>query len=133
MGPGARNLITDVAGLMVGNAQDKDLKSGSTVLLGTAPFTASYAVMGGAPGTRDTDLLEPDKSVQSVDALVLSGGSAFGLDAASGVVTGLRAQGRGFSLGALHVPLVPTAILADLLNGGQKNWQDRAQGRNNPS
>ena len=124
MGPGARNLITDVAGLMVGNAQDEDLKSGSTVLLGTAPFTASYAVMGGAPGTRDTDLLEPDKSVQSVDALVLSGGSAFGLDAASGVVTGLRAQGRGFSLGALHVPLVPTAILADLLNGGQKNWQD---------
>ena len=124
MGPGARNLITDVAGLMVGNAQDEDLKSGSTVLLGTAPFTASYAVMGGAPGTRDTDLLEPDKSVQSVDALVLSGGSAFGLDAASGVVAGLRAQGRGFSLGALHVPLVPTAILADLLNGGQKNWQD---------
>ena len=60
--------------------------------------------MGGAPGTRDTDLLEPDKSVQSVDALVLSGGSAFGLDAASGVVAGLRAQGRGFSLGALHVP-----------------------------
>ena len=96
MVPGARNLITDVAGLTVGNAQDATLKSGSTVLVGTTPFTASYAVMGGAPGTRDTDLLEPDKSVQAVDALVLSGGSAFGLDAASGVVAGLRAQGRGF-------------------------------------
>ena len=124
MVPGARNLITDVAGLLVGNAQDADLKSGTTVLLGATPFTASYAVMGGAPGTRDTDLLEPDKSVPSVDALVLSGGSAFGLDAASGVVAELRAQGRGFSLGSLHVPLVPAAILADLLNGGNKAWHD---------
>jgi L-aminopeptidase/D-esterase-like protein len=123
MVPGARNLITDVEGLMVGNSEDTKLKSGSTVLVGAAPFTASYAVMGGAPGTRDTDLLEPDKSVQAVDALVLLGGSAFGLDAASGVVAGLSAQGRGFLLGALHVPLVPAAILADLLNGGNKNWQ----------
>ena len=122
MGPGARNLITDVAGLRVGNAQDLELKSGSTVLLGAVPFTASYAVMGGAPGTRDTDLLEPDKSVQTIDALVLSGGSAFGLDAASGVVSGLRAQGRGFPLGDLRVPLVPAAVLADLRNGGAKNW-----------
>ena len=118
MGQGARNLITDVAGLRVGNAQDLELKSGSTVLLGAVPFTASYAVMGGAPGTRDTDLLEPDKSVQTIDALMLSGGSAFGLDAASGVVSGLRAQGRGFPLGDLRVPLVPAAVLADLRNGG---------------
>ncbi|MDC1501313.1 P1 family peptidase, partial [Octadecabacter sp.] len=82
---GALNLITDIAGLRVGNAQDTRLKSGSTVLVGDAPFTASVHVMGGAPGTRETDLLAPDKTVQQVDALVLSGGSAFGLDACGGV------------------------------------------------
>jgi len=82
---GAKNLITDVAGLKVGNASDAVLKSGSTVLVGDAPFTASVHVMGGGPGTRETDLLAPDKTVQQVDALVLSGGSAFGLDACAGV------------------------------------------------
>ncbi len=86
------------------------------------PFIASCAVMGGAPGTRETDLLEPDKLVQAVDALVLSGGSAFGLDAASGVMAGLRGAGRGFQVGDIRVPLVPTAILFDLLNGGEKGW-----------
>ena len=83
--PGPRNLITDVAGLKVGNAQDARVKSGTTVLTAGAPFTAAVHVMGGAPGTRETDLLAPDKTVEKVDALVLSGGSAFGLDAASGV------------------------------------------------
>ena len=121
---GPRNLITDIVELKVGNAQNARLKSGSTVLVGDAPFTASYAVLGGAPGSRETDLLEPDKSVQGIDALVLSGGSAFGLDAASGVVAGLRAKGRGFPLGALRVPLVPAAILADLRNGGDKAWRE---------
>lgn len=124
MQPGPRNLITDVEGLRVGNAQDDRLKSGSTVLLGDAPFVAAVHVMGGAPGTRETDLLAPDKSVEAVDALVLSGGSAFGLDACSGVVDGLRAQGRGFRLGPAVVPIVPGAILFDLLNGGDKGWQD---------
>lgn len=124
MKTGARNLITDVAGLQVGNAEDHRLKSGVTVLAADVPLVASYAVMGGAPGTRDTDLLEPDKSVPAVDALVLSGGSAFGLDAASGVVDRLRACGRGFAVGPFHVPIVPTAIIFDLMSGGDKHWGD---------
>lgn len=122
MQPGARNSITDVAGLRVGNAQDAALKSGVTVLTADAPFTASVHVMGGAPGTRETELLAPDKSVAQVDALVLSGGSAFGLEACGGVVEGLRAQERGFAVGPVCVPIVPGAILFDLLNGGSKDW-----------
>jgi D-aminopeptidase len=120
--PGPRNLITDVPGLRVGNAQDHALKSGCTVLLGDAPFTASHHSMGGAPGSRETDLLAPDKSVALIDALVLSGGSAYGLDACSGVVDGLRAEGRGFAVGSALVPIVPGAILFDLINGGDKDW-----------
>ncbi|MGC1502519.1 MAG: P1 family peptidase [Sulfitobacter sp.] len=129
---GPKNLITDVPGLLVGNAQDDTLKSGTTVVLADAPFTASVHVMGGAPGTRETDLLAPDKSVAAVDALVLSGGSAYGLDACSGVVDGLRAAGRGFRVGSATIPLVPGAILFDLLNGGEKAWGEnpyRALGR----
>ncbi len=122
MTPGPRNLITDVAGLRVGNAADPVLKSGVTVLTADQPFVASVHVMGGAPGTRETDLLAPDKSVQAVDALVLSGGSAYGLDACSGVVEGLRAAGRGFRVGPAVVPIVPGAIVFDLLNGGDKGW-----------
>ena len=117
-----RNLITDVAGLRVGHAHDAALKSGVTVLTADAPFTCGVHVMGGAPGTRETDLLAPDKTVEAVDALVLAGGSAFGLDAASGVTDALRADGRGFAVGAVTVPIVPAAILFDLLNGGDKNW-----------
>ena len=124
MKPGPRNLITDVPGLRVGNAQDDALKSGTTVLLADDPFTASVHVMGGAPGTRETDLLAPDKSVAAVDALVLSGGSAYGLDACSGVMAGLRAAGRGYRVGPAVIPLVPGAILFDLLNGGDKDWAD---------
>ncbi|MFU8776687.1 MAG: P1 family peptidase [Roseovarius sp.] len=120
----ARNLITDVAGLRVGNAQDMRLRSGVTVLVGEAPFTAGVHVMGGAPGTRETDLLAPDRVVEQIDALVLSGGSAFGLDAASGVADGLRDMGRGFAVGAVRVPIVPGAILFDLLNGGDKAWRE---------
>ncbi|MGR3793836.1 P1 family peptidase [Vannielia sp. SX4] len=124
MKPGPRNLITDVAGLRVGNATNAQVKSGVTALIGDAPFTAAVHVMGGAPGTRETDLLAPDKLVQKVDALVLSGGSAFGLDAASGVADGLRAQGRGYQVGEARVPIVPGAILFDLLNGGDKGWKE---------
>jgi len=123
MVPGARNLITDVAGLRVGNAQDAVLKSGVTVLAGDAPFVAAVHVMGGAPGTRETELLAPDKMVAGVDALVLSGGSAFGLAACDGVMSGLAAAGRGFAVGAARVPIVPGAILFDLLNGGAKDWE----------
>ena len=122
MTPGAKNLITDVAGLRVGNAADATLKSGTTVLTADRPFTAAVHIMGGAPGTRETDLLAPDKTVAGVDALVLSGGSAYGLDACSGVVEGLRAIGRGFRLGPAIVPIVPGAIVFDLLNGGAKDW-----------
>lgn len=122
MTPGPKNLITDIPGLLVGNAQDAALKSGTTVLTSASPFTASVHVMGGAPGTRETDLLAPDKSVDRVDAIVLSGGSAFGLDACSGVSDAMRAQGRGFAVGAAVVPIVPGAILFDLLNGGEKAW-----------
>lgn len=124
MRPGPRNLITDIAGLRVGNAADPVLKSGVTVLTADRPFAASVMVMGGAPGTRDTDLLAPDKLVAEVDALVLSGGSAFGLAACDGVMAGLRADGRGFAVGEARVPIVPGAIVFDLLNGGDKGWTE---------
>lgn len=123
MHPGPRNLITDIAGLRVGNAASVALKSGVTVLSADAPFAAGVNVMGGAPGTRETDLLAPDKTVCAVDALVLSGGSAFGLAAADGVTEALRAQGRGFAVGPHLVPIVPAAIIFDLANGGDKTWQ----------
>ncbi|MEM6728518.1 MAG: P1 family peptidase [Pseudomonadota bacterium] len=118
-----RNLITDVAGIVVGNAQDDALASGVTVLSGPKPLTCGIHVMGGAPGTRETDLLAPDKTVQEVEALVLSGGSAFGLAAADGVADALRREGRGFRVGDAVVPIVPAAILFDLLNGGETAWE----------
>jgi L-aminopeptidase/D-esterase-like protein len=124
MTPGPRNLITDVEGVVVGHAADPVLKSGVTVLTAGEPFTASIHVMGGAPGTRETDLLAPDKSVNAVDALVLAGGSAYGLDACAGVTAALRAMGRGFRVGPALVPIVPGAIIFDLLNGGDKDWTE---------
>ncbi|MEZ5784887.1 MAG: P1 family peptidase [Xanthobacteraceae bacterium] len=117
-----RNLLTDVAGVSVGHAQDTRLASGVTCILFDTPAVASVDVRGGGPGTRETDLLEPSRTVQTVDALVLSGGSAFGLDAASGVQAYLREQGRGFAIGPALVPIVPGAVLFDLLNGGDKDW-----------
>ncbi len=119
---GVRNLITDVPGLLVGQAQDRKIKTGVTVLTSAKPFVASVDVMGGAPGTRETDALSMDTLVTDVDALVLSGGSAFGLDAASGVTDALAERGRGFSVGPMNVPIVPAAILFDLINGGDKKW-----------
>lgn len=122
MKPGPLNLITDVPGISVGQAADTDLKSGVTVIVGDEPMITGVHVAGGAPGTRETDLLRPDATVQAVDALVLSGGSAFGLAAADGVASGLRNDGRGFVAAGHNIPIVPTAILFDLANGGQKNW-----------
>ncbi len=122
--PGPRNLITDVPGLLVGQAQDDRVKTGVTVLVGEEPMVAGVSVMGGAPGTRETDLLAPDRLVQRVDAIVLSGGSAFGLAAASGVTDALAERGRGFAVGPVRVPIVPAAILFDLLNGGAKDWRE---------
>ena len=119
-----RNAITDVAGVRVGHASDAALASGVTTILFEEAVVASVAIGGGAPGTRDTALLEPGMSVERVDALVLSGGSAFGLDAMGGVQSVLRALGRGFRVRDVNVPIVPGAILFDLANGGDKAWGD---------
>jgi L-aminopeptidase/D-esterase-like protein len=117
-----RNLITDVPGVRVGQAEDRGLGSGVTVVVFDRAVTGSVDVRGGGPGTRETALLDPAQTVDGVDAIVLSGGSAFGLDAASGVQAYLREQGRGFRIREAVVPIVPGAILFDLLNGGDKAW-----------
>ena len=117
-----RNLITDVPGLRVGHAQDARLGSGATAIIFDAPAVAAVDVRGGAPGTRETDLLDPGMLVEHIDAIALSGGSAFGLEAASGVQAWLREQGRGFAVGPARVPIVPGAILFDLTHAGDKAW-----------
>ncbi len=118
----ARNLITDVPGVRVGHADDGKLASGTTVVLFDEPAVASADLGGGGPGTRESALLDPAMTVERVDAFVLSGGSAFGLDAASGAQAWLREQGRGFQVRDALVPIVPAANLFDLLNGGDKSW-----------
>ena len=122
--PGPRNLITDVEGLRVGQAEDPVVRTGVTVLMCETPANAVVDVRGGAPGTRDTEALDAVNLVGTVDAIVLSGGSVFGLDAPSGVASILRAQGRGYRMapGAPPAPIVPAAILFDLANGGSKEW-----------
>ena len=117
-----RNLITDVEGIRVGHADDLNLASGVTAIVFETPAIASGLALGGAPGSRDQMLLDPARTVEAVDAFVLSGGSAFGLDAAGGVQSGLRADGRGLQIGPALIPIVPCAILMDLLNGGNKDW-----------
>ncbi|MEZ5999564.1 P1 family peptidase [Hyphomonas sp.] len=127
---GKRNLITDIAGMRVGQAQDAGVATGVTVILPEAPVVAACAVAGGGPGTRETDLLSAGAMVDRVDAVFLSGGSAFGLGAADGVMAGLKRAGRGFSLvdrpGVPPTPIVPGAILYDLANGGDKTWDGLA-------
>ena len=117
-----RNLITDIPGLRVGQAADAKLGSGVTVVVFDTAVVASVDVRGGGPGTRETALLDPAQTMEGIDAIVLSGGSAFGLDAASGVQAWLREQGRGFKIRDAVVPIVPGAIMFDLLNGGDKHW-----------
>jgi L-aminopeptidase/D-esterase-like protein len=119
---GPRNTIADVSGLSVGNADDGRLSSGVTVVLCEAAAVAAAAVFGGAPGSREIDAVGLEGSAGVADAIVLSGGSAFGLDAATGVQSFLREQGRGFPVRDARVPIVPQAILFDLLNGGGKAW-----------
>ena len=119
-----QNLITDISGLRIGHADDAKLASGVSAIVFDHPVISSISVLGGAPGGRDTGLLEPEMSVETVDAILLSGGSAFGLDAAGGAMAALKAMGRGFAVGEQRVPIVPQAILFDLLNGGDKNWGD---------
>lgn len=126
--PGTRNLITDVAGLRVGHAEDHKIRTGTTVLFGDDALIAVADVRGGAPGSRETEMLDPVNLVGRADAIVLSGGSTHGLDAASGVVAALRARGRGYRMTpeAPPAPCVPTAILFDLTNGGDKDWGDNS-------
>ena len=118
---GPRNAITDVLGLKVGAADDGDIRTGVTVVLPDARAVAAVDVQGGGTGTRELELLRGDATLDAVDAIVLGGGSAFGLAAADGVMGWLAEQGRGFPVGDLHVPIVPGAILFDLLNGGDKS------------
>src|SRR3954470_20490090 len=124
--PGALNLITDVPGLKVGQAGDEIIRSGVTVVLPDERAVCACDVRGGAPGTRETDALSPENLVEAVDAVVLSGGSVYGLAAADGVAAWLGARGRGYGLSpdpAVPVsPVVPAAILFDLANGGDKAW-----------
>ena len=122
--PGALNLITDVPGLKVGQAQDERVRTGVTVIVPDARATTACDVRGGGPGTRETDLLNADVLVDAVDAICLSGGSAYGLGAGDGVAAALGAMGRGYPMGAgiKPAPIVPGAILFDLANGGDKDW-----------
>ena len=112
--PGA---ITDVAGLRVGHFTDHRRPTGCSVLLCEQGAVCGVAVRGGAPGTRETDLLRPDNLVEQVHALLLSGGSAYGLDAAGGVMRWLEERGHGLSVGSARVPIVPAAVLFDLWLG----------------
>jgi L-aminopeptidase/D-esterase-like protein len=123
-GPGPRNLITDVPGLRVGQADDPAARSGATVILPDARAVCAVDVRGGAPGTRETDALAPENLVDAVDAVVLSGGSVYGLAAADGVVAWLGARGRGYGMaaGVPPSPMAPAAILFDMANGGDKAW-----------
>lgn len=120
------NLITDVAGIAVGHADDARLASGVTAILVAGPSVASGVVRGGAPGTTGVSLLAPEMTVPGVDAVVLSGGSAFGLEASAGVMAALRERRVGFTVGHAVVPIVVQAITFDLLNGGNKDWGLRA-------
>ncbi|HEY4342934.1 MAG TPA: P1 family peptidase [Parvibaculum sp.] len=121
---GPRNLITDVDGIRVGNAEDANVRSGATVILPDVRAVAAVDARGGAPGTRETDALDATCLVDAVDAVVLSGGSVYGLDAASGATAWLGARGRGYGMAnaATVAPVIPAAILFDLTNGGDKAW-----------
>ena len=119
---GTLNLITDVAGVRVGNAEDARVATGVTAIVFDTANVASGVIRGGAPGTRDTTLLEPEMTATGIDAVLLSGGSLFGLDAAGGAVSFLREQGRGMRIGTANVPIAVQAISFDLLNGGNKDW-----------
>jgi L-aminopeptidase/D-esterase-like protein len=117
-----KNLLTDVAGVRVGHADDEALASGVTAVVFDRPAIAAMDVRGGGPGTREGALLDPVNVVEKIDAIALSGGSAFGLEAGAGVQAWLAEQGRGFQVRGAIIPIVPGAICFDLLNGGNKQW-----------
>jgi L-aminopeptidase/D-esterase-like protein len=117
-----KNLLTDITGVRVGHADDAALSSGVTAVIFDAPAVAAIDVRGGGPGTREGALLDLANTVERIDALALSGGSAFGLEAGGGVQASLAEQGRGFEVRGAIIPIVPGAIMFDLLNGGDKQW-----------
>jgi L-aminopeptidase/D-esterase-like protein len=117
-----KNLLTDIAGVRVGHADDPKLASGVTAIIFDRPAIAAIDVRGGAPGTREEPLLRPESMVETIDGIALSGGSALGLDAAGGVQAWLAEQGRGLKIHDAVIPIVPGAICFDLLNGGNKRW-----------
>lgn len=124
---GARNLITDVPGISVGQAHDARVRSGVTVILPDRPAVCAVEARGGAPGSRETEALGPHNLVETVDAVVLTGGSVYGLGTADGVAAWLGARERGYRSAAAArttpvAPLVPAAVLFDLSNGGDKAW-----------
>jgi L-aminopeptidase/D-esterase-like protein len=116
------NLLTDIAGVRVGHAHDAKLASGTTAIVFDQPAVAAIDVRGGGPGTREDTLLDLASTQDRVDAIALSGGSAFGIEAGGGVQAWLAEQGRGLNIRGALIPLVPGAILFDLLNGGDKAW-----------
>lgn len=117
-----QNLLTDIAGVRVGHADDAALGSGVTAVVFDTPAVAAMDVRGGGPGTREGALLDPANTVERIDAIALAGGSAFGLEAGGGVQAWLAEQSRGFNVRGAIVPIVPGAIVFDLLNGGDKKW-----------
>jgi L-aminopeptidase/D-esterase-like protein len=117
-----KNLLTDIAGVRVGHADDAALGSGVTAVIFDKPVVASSDVRGGGPGTREETVLDLQSTVEAIDAIALSGGSALGLDAAGGVQAWLAEQGRGLRIREAVIPIVPGAICFDLLNGGNKAW-----------
>jgi len=117
-----KNLLTDISGVRVGHADDQALASGVTAIVFDKPVIAAMDVRGGAPGTREGALLDLANTVERIDAIALSGGSAFGLETGGGVQAWLAEQGRGFVVRGAVIPIVPGAICFDLLNGGNKKW-----------
>ena len=117
-----KNLLTDIPGVRVGHADNAALASGVTAVIFDKPAVASIDIRGGGPGTRDANLLDPVNTVEQVDGFALSGGSAFGIESGAGVQAFLAEQGRGFPVGTVTIPIVPGAVVFDLINGGDKAW-----------
>jgi L-aminopeptidase/D-esterase-like protein len=117
-----KNLLTDIAGVRVGHADDASLASGVTAIVFDRPAVAAIDVRGGGPGTREDALLDLANTLERIDAIALAGGSAFGLEAGGGVQAWLAERGRGFAVRGAVIPIVPGAIMFDLLNGGDKAW-----------
>ena len=117
-----KNLLTDIAGVRVGHADDARLASGVTAVIFDTPAVTAVDIRGGGPGIREGAVLDLENTVERIDAIALSGGSAFGLEAGGGVQAWLAEHGRGFAVGGALIPIVPGAICFDLLNGGDKAW-----------